>query len=105
MSQMACVKEELQWRELKSAPAISNVGSTTRGREAMDLKLNKDIGKYYRLATKAREKASAAANPVSRQELLNLERQWLLSAYRCRISAQRDRKRGSGDNGQRGSFS
>jgi hypothetical protein len=38
--------------------------------------LRKDIGEYYRLAAEAREKASASADPVIRQEFLDMEQRW-----------------------------
>jgi hypothetical protein len=63
----------------------------------MVLKLNKEIGEYYRLAAEARENASAATDAVTRQRCLDLERRWLLSAYRCyQFSASRNGKRKNG---------
>jgi len=48
--------------------------------------LRKRIGEYYRLAAEAREKASATADPVIRQEFLDMEQRWLLLAHRYTIS-------------------
>jgi hypothetical protein len=48
--------------------------------------LKKGIGESYRLATVAREKASATANPVIRQEFLDMEQRWLLLAHPYTIS-------------------
>ena len=38
--------------------------------------LRKEIGEYYRLAAEARERASAHADPVIRQEFLDMEQRW-----------------------------
>jgi hypothetical protein len=59
-------------------------------------KLNKEIGEYYRLAAEAREKASAATDPVTRQRCLDRERRWLLFAYRHQFAAPRKGKGKSG---------
>ena len=48
--------------------------------------LRKEIGEYYRLAAEAREKASAHADPVIRQEFLDMEQRCLLLAHRYAIS-------------------
>jgi hypothetical protein len=46
----------------------------------MPVKFSKEIGECYRLAAEARENASAAADPVIRQDFLDIERRWLLLA-------------------------
>jgi hypothetical protein len=48
--------------------------------------LRKEIGEYYRLAAEARERASAHADPIIRQEFLEMEQRWLLLAHRHTIS-------------------
>jgi hypothetical protein len=49
-------------------------------------KLSKKIGECYRLAAEAREKAAAHADPVIRQDFLDMEQRWLLLAHRYTIS-------------------
>jgi hypothetical protein len=59
----------------------------------MPVKFSKEIGECYRLAAEARENASAAADPVIRQDFLDIERRWLLLAHRHRITAAKPRGR------------